>query len=65
MKVFNARLSEEDMEQFVAKAHLRGLSLTALLRRWIREEEGRTKEEIDAWIARNLGNKRLHVHRVG
>jgi hypothetical protein len=63
VKVFNARLEEADLKRLAEKARRRGLSQTALLREWIRAEEGRTIADMEAWEARNLGNKALRIRR--
>jgi len=64
MKVFNARLDEEDMKRFAQKAAMRGLSLTGLLREWIHEEEGRTMADLDRFEAENFGRNKHFIRRA-
>ena len=63
MKTFNARLAEQDVRKFAAKARRRGLSQTALLREWINAREIPTVEDAAAWEERNTGNHRLRIAR--
>jgi len=63
MKTFSARLAEQDVRKFAAKARRRGVSQTALLREWINAREIPTVEDAGAWEARNAGNRRLRITR--
>ena len=63
MKTFNARLAEQDLRKFAAKARRRGLSQAALLREWIQARDIPTVDAAAGWEARNLGNRRLRVTR--
>lgn len=61
MKTFNARLAEQDLRKFAAKARRRGVSQTALLREWIHAREIPTVDDAEGWEARNSGNRRLRI----
>jgi hypothetical protein len=63
MKTFNARLAEQDLKKFAAKARRRGLSQAALLREWIHAREVPTVADAAAWESRNAGNRGLRVAR--
>lgn len=61
MKTFNARLAEQDLRKFAAKARRRGVSQAALLREWIHAREIPTVDDAAGWEARNSGNRRLRI----
>lgn len=63
MKTFNARLAEQDLKKFAAKAHRRGVTQTALLREWIHSRDIPTAADAGLWEEQKAGSSRLRIAR--